>query len=100
MLTKVPGLEAHVGHEHGIPEVPPGSIDQPISFSASADGSASVSSLLESVEAKRLTFGGPRVHTPTRCRPRRHLLLPGRGRLPSRLDELRGAADLSHRPRS
>ena len=59
LLAKEPGLEAHGGHEHGIPEVPPGSIDQPISFSASADGTASVSSLLEGVEAKRLTSGGP-----------------------------------------
>jgi hypothetical protein len=59
LLAKVPGVEAHGGHEHGIPEVPPGSIDQPISFGASADGSASVSSLLEGVEAKRLTSGGP-----------------------------------------
>jgi hypothetical protein len=59
LFAKGPGLLAHGGHEHGIPEVPPGSIDQPISFSASADGTASVSSLLEGVQAKRLTSGGP-----------------------------------------
>lgn len=59
LLAKGPGLEAHGGHEHGIPEVPPGSIEKPISFGASADGNASVSSLLEGVEAKQLTSGGP-----------------------------------------
>jgi hypothetical protein len=59
LLAKMPGLEAHGGHEPGIPEEPPGSIEQPISFSASADGSASVSSLLEGVEANRLTSGAP-----------------------------------------
>lgn len=59
LLAKGPELEAHGGHEHGIPEVPPGSIDQPISFDASADGTTSVSALLEGVEAKRLTSGGP-----------------------------------------
>jgi hypothetical protein len=58
-VAKTPGLEAHGGHEHGIPEVPFGSIEQPISFSASADGTSSVSSLLEGVEAKRLTSGDP-----------------------------------------
>jgi hypothetical protein len=59
LLAKTPGLEAHGGHEHGIPEVPFGSIEQPISFSASADGTSSVTSLLEGVEAKRLTSGDP-----------------------------------------
>jgi len=59
LFAKGPGLEAHGGHEHGIPEVPHGGIDQPISFGASADGSASVSSLLAGVEAKQLTSGGP-----------------------------------------
>ena len=59
LVAKTPGLEAHGGHEHGIPEVPFGSIEQPISFSASADGTASVTSLLEGVEAKRLTSGDP-----------------------------------------
>ena len=56
---KVPGLEAHGGHEHGIPEVPSGSIEQPINFGASADGTSSVISLLEGVEAERLTSGDP-----------------------------------------
>ena len=59
LLAKGPGLEAHGGREPGIPEVPFGSIEQPLSFGASADGTASVSSLLEGVEAKRLTSGGP-----------------------------------------
>ena len=59
LVAKTPGLEAHGGHEHGIPEVPFGSIEQPISFGASADGTSSVTSLLEGVEAKRLTSGGP-----------------------------------------
>jgi hypothetical protein len=59
LVAKTPGLEAHGGHEHGIPEVPFGSIEQPISFSASADGTSSVTSLLEGVEAKRLTSGDP-----------------------------------------
>lgn len=58
LVAKVPGLEAHGGHEHGIPEVPFGSIEQPISFGASTDGTSSVTSLLEGVEAKRLTSGG------------------------------------------
>jgi len=53
------GLQAHGGHEHGIPEVPFGSIEQPITFGASADGTSSVTSLLEGVEAKRLTSGDP-----------------------------------------
>ena len=43
-MAKTPGLEAHGGHEHGIPEVPFGSIEQPISFGASADGTSSVTS--------------------------------------------------------
>jgi hypothetical protein len=59
LLAKAPGLQANGGHEHTLPEESPGSIEQPISFSASADGSASVSSLLEGVEAKRLTSGAP-----------------------------------------
>jgi hypothetical protein len=59
LLAKTPGLEAHGGHEHGIPEVPFGSIEQPVSFGASADGTSSVTSLLEGVEAKRLTSGDP-----------------------------------------
>ncbi len=56
---QVPGLEAHGGHEHGIPEAPSGSLEQPVSFGASADGTSSVTSLLENVEAGRLTSGGP-----------------------------------------
>jgi hypothetical protein len=59
LVANTPGLEAHGGHEHGIPEVPFGSIEQPISFGASADGTSSVTSLLEGVEAKRLTSGDP-----------------------------------------
>ncbi len=58
-VAEAQGLEAHGGHEHGIPEAPIGSIEQPISFGASADGTSSVTSLLEGVEAKRLTSGGP-----------------------------------------
>jgi hypothetical protein len=59
LVAKTPELEAHGGHEHGIPEVPFGSIEQPISFSASSDGTSSVTSLLEGVEAKQLTSGNP-----------------------------------------
>jgi hypothetical protein len=59
LVGTTPGLEAHGGHEHGIPEVPFGSLEQPISFGASADGTSSVTSLLEGVEAKRLTSGAP-----------------------------------------
>jgi hypothetical protein len=59
LVAKARGLEAHGGHEHGIPEVPFGSIGQPISFVASADGTSSVTSLLEGVEAKQLTSGDP-----------------------------------------
>ena len=59
LVAKTPGLEAHGGHEHGIPEVPFGSIEQPISFGASSDGTSSVTSLLEGVEAKQLTSGNP-----------------------------------------
>jgi hypothetical protein len=58
LVAKTPGL-AHGGHEHGLPEVPFGSIEQPISFGASADGTSSVTSLLEGVEARRLTSGDP-----------------------------------------
>jgi hypothetical protein len=59
LVAKTPGLEAHGGHEHGIPDVPFGSLEQPISFGASADGTSSVTSLLEGVKAKRLTSGEP-----------------------------------------
>jgi hypothetical protein len=60
LLAKATGLQAHGGHEHGIPEVPPGSIEQPVSFSASSpDGSAFVTSLLEGVGPRRLTTGAP-----------------------------------------
>jgi hypothetical protein len=59
LVIKTPGLQAHGGHEHSIPEVPFGSIEQPISFGASADGTSSVTSLLEGVETKRLTSGNP-----------------------------------------
>ena len=59
VVAKTWGLEAHTGHEHGIPEVPFGRIEQPISFGASADGTSSVTSLLEGVEAKWLTSGEP-----------------------------------------
>jgi hypothetical protein len=59
LVAKTPGLEAHSGHEHGIPEVPFGSIEQPISFGASADGTSSVTSLLEGVVAKQLKSGDP-----------------------------------------
>ena len=59
LLSKEPRLQAHGGHEHGIPEEPSGSIEQPVSFGISADGTASVSSLLEGVEANRLTSGVP-----------------------------------------
>ena len=58
LVAKAQRLEAHGGHEH-IPKVPAGSIEQPISFGASTDGTSSVTSLLEGVEAKRLTSGGP-----------------------------------------
>ena len=57
LVAKAPGLQAHGGHEHVIPEVPFGSIEQPVSFVASADGISSVTSLLKGVEAKRLTSG-------------------------------------------
>jgi hypothetical protein len=53
------GGHEHGGHEHGIPEAPSGSLEQPVSFGASADGTSSVTSLLENVEARRLTSGGP-----------------------------------------
>lgn len=51
---------AHGGEEHDLPEEPHGSIEQPVSLSSSADGSASVSSLLEGVQKKRLMSGGPK----------------------------------------
>ena len=59
LVAKTSGLEAHSGHEHGIPEVPFGSIEQPITFGASAEGTSSVTSLLEGIGAKRLTSGDP-----------------------------------------
>ena len=59
-LAKATGLQAHGGDEPGIPEVPPGRIDQPVTFSASSpDGSAFVTSLLEGVGPRRLTSGAP-----------------------------------------
>jgi hypothetical protein len=60
LLAKATGLQAHGGDEPGIPEVPPGRIDQPVTFSASSpDGSAFVTSLLEGVGPRRLTSGPP-----------------------------------------
>ena len=59
LAAKVPGLRAHGGHEHGIPSEPTSGIARPVRFSASADGTASASSLLEGVEASQLTSGGP-----------------------------------------
>jgi hypothetical protein len=59
-LAKATGPQAHGGDEPGIPEVPPGRIDQPVTFSASSpDGSAFVTSLLEGVGPRRLTSGAP-----------------------------------------
>jgi hypothetical protein len=61
LLAKAAGLQAHGGEEPGIPEEPPGSIEQPVSFGASSsDGSAFVSSLLEGVGSRRLRSGGPK----------------------------------------
>jgi hypothetical protein len=51
---------AHGGEEHNIPEEQPGSIEQPVSFSSSADGSASVSTLLMGVQKEKLMSGGTR----------------------------------------
>jgi hypothetical protein len=59
LVAKGSGAQAHGGHVHGSPEVPPDSIEQPIEFFASADRTASVSSLLEGVEPKRLMSGPP-----------------------------------------
>jgi hypothetical protein len=59
ILAKMSGLEAHGNHEPGIPEAPPGSIEQPVSFSASAEGTASVAALLEYGTPKQLTSGTP-----------------------------------------
>jgi hypothetical protein len=57
--AKATGLQAHGGEEPGIPEEPPGSIEQPVTFVASSpEGSAFVSSLLEGVGSRRLTSGG------------------------------------------
>jgi hypothetical protein len=50
----------HGGKEHVVPEEPPGSIEQPVGLTSSADGSASASALLEDVQKKRLTSGGPK----------------------------------------
>jgi hypothetical protein len=57
--VQVARSQAHGGHEHGIPEEPSGSIEQPVSFGASPDGTAPVISLLEGVKANRLTSGAP-----------------------------------------
>jgi hypothetical protein len=65
LLTEIPirakgmGLHAHGGDEPSIPEKSPGSIVQPIRFSASARNTASVTSLIEGVAPERLTSGGP-----------------------------------------
>ena len=57
-LAKATGLLAHGGDEPGIPEVPSGRIEQPVTFEASSpDGSAFVTSLLEGVGPRRLTSG-------------------------------------------
>jgi hypothetical protein len=61
ILAKATGLQAHGGEEPGIPEVPSGSIEQPLSFGASSpDGNAFVSSLLEGGGPKRLMSWGPK----------------------------------------
>ena len=55
--------QAHGGHERGIPDEPSGSIEQPVSFDASADGTASVTSLLTGVNPDRFASGGAKyVH--------------------------------------
>ena len=59
LLAKATGLQAHGGDEPGIPEVPPGSIEQPVSFIASTPGSAFVSFFLEGVGPRRLTSEAP-----------------------------------------
>ena len=51
--------QAHGGDEPGIPEEPPGSIEQPVSFRASDGGTAFVTSLLEGVPPERLRSGVP-----------------------------------------
>jgi hypothetical protein len=64
-LAKAAGLQAHGGEEPSVPEEPPGSIEQPVSFGASSPegGTAFVTSLLEGVGSRRLTSGGPKyVH--------------------------------------
>ena len=68
LVPTTPGVLAHGGHEHGIPEVPFGSIEQPISFSASADGTSSVTTLLEGVEARAVDLRGSRVRAPAQHR--------------------------------
>ena len=50
--------QAHGRHERGVPDEPPGSIEQPVSFDASAAGTASVTSLLMGVNPDRFASGG------------------------------------------
>jgi hypothetical protein len=63
------GEQAHGGDEPGIPEEPPGSIEQPVSFRASDDGDAFVTSLLEGVAPERLRSGVPEYVHPHAVRP-------------------------------
>lgn len=59
LMAKVPEY-AHGDEEHHIPNEPPGSIEQPVSFGVSADGTTSVVSLLEWVAPKQLRSGSPK----------------------------------------
>ena len=62
-LAKAAPLQAHGGAEPGVPEEPPGSIEQPVSFGASTpDGGAFVTSLLDGVGPRRLASGAKYVH--------------------------------------
>jgi len=51
---------AHAEYEDPPADELPGNVDKPLSFSASADGTAFVTSLLEGVEPEQLTSGSPK----------------------------------------
>lgn len=69
LAAEATGLQAHGGDEPGVPEEQPGSIEQPVTFGASPEGTISVVSLLEGVAPKRLTSGGPKYVRVRAVRP-------------------------------
>jgi hypothetical protein len=60
LLAKIPEEHAHSGHEHTPADQLSGKIDSPISLVSSADGTGSVTTLLEGVTPKEISSGEPK----------------------------------------